>query len=255
MTIDINCMYGPGLDSQPAMFGPLYSGLSASGLVAELDRENIRRAGVAAPPWLGGAFIDPDYAKANEAIHDAVQENPDRLFGVGRVNPAFGSRGLAVARRCLAEFHFRGLLFDAETDRFIPSDLETLAPYLNLCRSHRAPLLLMTGIHPFQPLIFLPLAQAFPDVPVILLRMGAFVPDDAVIAAGLSDNIYLETSTQTSYETQRAIAAIGAGRVLFGSGFPYATLAVERDKIASLPGIDDAARDAVLGGNAARLFG
>lgn len=255
MTIDINCMYGPGLESQPAMFGPLYPRMSAADFVAELDRAGVRRAGIAAPPWLGGAFIDPDYEKANEAIHDAVRENPDRLFGVGRVNPAFGSRGLAVARRCLAEFHFRGLLFDAETDRFVPSDLEGLSPYVSLCRSHGASLLLMTGIHPLQPLIFLPLARAFPDVPVVLLRMGAFVPDDAVIAARLADNIYLETSTQTPRETGRAIATIGPERVLFGSGFPYAAIAAERDKIAGLPGLDEAARNAVLGGNAARLFG
>lgn len=255
MTIDINCGFGPGLDSQPELFGPLYPNLGAAELANELADTGIDRAALSAPPWLGGDFIDPIYERGNRAVHEAVQGQSGRLFGVGRVNPKFGARGLAVARQCLEEYGFRGLLFDVEIDGFAPLDVAGLDPYLSLCRGHRVPLLVVSGIHPSQPMIFVPLARAYPDVPIVLLRMGSFVPDDAIVAAGLADNLYLETSTQTPLEVKRAITQVGPERILFGSGFPYANIGVERDKIAKLTGLSSAARDAVLGGNATRLFG
>jgi predicted TIM-barrel fold metal-dependent hydrolase len=253
--IDINCGFGPGLGSQPAMFGPLYPRLSAEELSDELTHSGIERAAIAPPPWFGGAFVDPYYETANEAVHTAVQSRPDRLFGVARASPAYGARALAVADRSLKEQRFRGLLLDAEVDRFIPSDLETLEPYVRLCLSHGVPLLIVTGIHPSRPMVFLPLAKAFPELPIILLRMGSYVPDDAVVVARLAENIFLETSMQPPREVHNAIAAIGADRVLFGSGFPFATISVEAQKIKNLDRIRNADRNAILHGNAARLFG
>jgi predicted TIM-barrel fold metal-dependent hydrolase len=252
--IDINCGFGPGLRAQPAQFGPLYDEVDLDCLLNGLSEANLAHAGIAAPRWAGGEFIDPDYALANAAIHETVQKDPKRLFGIGRVNPQLGRHGVSVAERALGEFGFRGLLVDPENEGFDLTDLGLVAPFLRLCQSHAVPLLVVTGIHPCQPMTATPAAKAFPDVPIILLRMGGYVPDDAIVAARLASNIYLETSTQSPLSVYRAISEIGSDRVIFGSGFPYADPSVETRKLARIPQIDESARAKILHKNASRLF-
>ncbi len=253
--IDINCSFGPGLRSQPGQFGPIYDEVDLDCLLGALADAGLARAGIAAPRWAGGGFIDPDYALANAAIHEAVVKEPKRLFGIGRVNPQLGRHGISVAERALGEFGFRALLVDPENDNFDLTDLALVEPFLRLCQSRSVPLLVVTGIHPCQPMTATPAAKAFPDVPVILLRMGGYVPDDAIVAARLAPNIHLETSTQSPLSVYRAISELGPERVVFGSGFPYANPSVEAKKLKRIPQVLGNARAKVLRENASRLFG
>lgn len=252
--IDINCSFGPGLAAQPRQFGPIYDDVDLDKLLETLSGANLTRAGISAPRWAGGAFIDPDYALANAAIQNAVAREPSRLFGIARVNPQLGRRGVSIAERALDEYGFRGLLIDPENDGFNLTDLALIEPVLRLCQRRSAPLLVVTGIHPCQPMTVTPAAKAFPEVAIILLRMGGYVPADAIIAAQLAPNIYLETSAQSPLSIYRAIAELGAERIVFGSGFPYANPSVEAGKLGRIPQVDGIARAKIMQENASLLF-
>ncbi len=235
--IDAHCHLGPGLRAQ-APFGPLFKADTAESLVALLDEVDIERAVIFAPSWQGGwddtDFNDPAYERANAAVAEAVNAHPDRFIGFGRVNPKFGSAAVAELERCFGEYSFRGLKLDNEADGFYPTDLRLLGPLAELVRANKGAIIVHTGFHPCEPLIFLPLAQAFPDVPLILGHMGGRILIDAVITAQHASNVYLETSGQMPGYIARAVKAVGADRVIFGTDIPFNIPSVETERIRSI---------------------
>lgn len=105
------------------------------------------------------------------------------------------------------------------------------------------------------------LARAFPNTTFVLAHWGGLLPlRDAAMAA--LPNVFFDTAASPLlYDNgiwQRALPALHADRVLFGSDFPLNLY----PKLEQLPGlvrfVDEArkagASDAVLGGNAARLL-
>lgn len=235
--IDGHCHLGPGLRAK-APFGPLYEGDTPEKLLGLLDRVGIQKAVVCAPTWQGGwngeDFLDPGYEAANAAIAEAVRKYPDRLIGFGRVNPKFGGAAVRELERCFKAYGLKGLKLNNEGDGFEGTDMRLVGPLAQVCRQYRAPIFVHTGFHPCEPLLFLPLAQAFPDVNIILGHMGGRIAIDAVITAQHSPNIYLETSGETPGNIRNAVRAVGAGRVIFGTDLPYNIPEVEVRRINSI---------------------
>jgi predicted TIM-barrel fold metal-dependent hydrolase len=254
--IDAHCHFGPGLRAQ-APFGPLFKADTTSDLLALLDGVGIDKAVIFAPSWNGGwdgvDFNDPSYERANAAVAEAVHAYPDRFIGFARVNPKFGSAAIRELRRCFEDYGFRGLKLDNEADGFHPTDLRLLGPLAELVRENGGPIIVHTGFHPCEPLIYLPLAQAFPDVPLILGHMGGRILIDAVITAQHASNVYLETSGQQPGYIARAVKAVGPDRVIFGTDIPYNIPVVEVERIKSI-GLSPADLNKITHGTAAGLL-
>src|SRR5262249_3034014 len=121
-----------------------------------------------------------------------------------------------------------------EADGFNPVNVELLRPLLEICQAHDAPVIVRTGFHPCEPLLFLPLAEAFPEVKIILAHMGGRIFSDAMIVAERAANVYLETSAQMPMAIVAAINHIGAERIVFGTDTPYGIAAGEVERIKSL---------------------
>ena len=68
--------------------------------------------------------------------------------------------------------------------------------------------------------------------------------------------VYLDTSTSSAQALQADMALVGAGRMLFGTDSPPTTVPVEKG-LAMVRALDvtEGDREAILGGNAERLFG
>jgi predicted TIM-barrel fold metal-dependent hydrolase len=230
--IDAHCHFGPGL-RRARPFGPLKELATADDLLAELSKAGIERAIAFAPRWHGGDFVDPDYRQANAAIAAGFQEHPNRLVGFVRVNPKFG-RGAAEQLESGVSEGFQGLKLDAETESFSPLDLDLLGPLFEICQANGLPVLVHTGFHPAQPLLWLEAAEAFPQVNLILGHMGYRIVSDAIIAAERADNIFLETSSANDSYVNRAIQAMGAPRVIFGTDTPFSDPQVDLARIRSL---------------------
>lgn len=240
--IDAHCHIGPGLRA-PIPFGPIFATETGEQLLELLAGTGIDQALVMAPSWEGGwdgnDFVDPDYRRANEAIADAVQRHPGRLVGVARVNPKFGNDAVRELERCFTDYGFRGLKLNNEADGFEPTNLRLLSPLAEVCLAHDAPLLVRTGFHPCEPLLFLPLAQAHPKLNIVLLHMGGRIHGDAIITAQQAPNVYLETAAQMPRSIVAAVKALGADRVVFGTDTPYGIPEVEVRRIQALGLADD----------------
>lgn len=255
--IDAHCHIGPGL-RVGGPFAPLFDAETPDKMFELIDGLGIERSIVFAPSWQGGArgedFIDPSYELANEAVAKAVRDHPERLTGFARVNPKYGAHAVRELRRCFEDYGFRGLKLDNEADAFHPTDLELLAPLADLCSAFNAPIIVHTGFHPCEPLLFLPLAQAYPSVPVILGHMGGRILIDAVITAQHAPNIYLETSGQMPGYIARGVKAVGADRVIFGTDIPFNIPAVETKRIRSV-GLSDEELAKITEQNISRILG
>lgn len=66
-------------------------------------------------------------------------------------------------------------------------------------------------------------------------------------------DLYVDTTVEGAMATAMAIDVLGADHVLFGTDSPPLPVALD-SALQSFAGLSDADRNAVLGGNAARLF-
>jgi len=126
---------------------------------------------------------------------------------------------------------------------------------------HRAVVLAHSGDANSDPVDFVPLANDFPEVRLILAHIGHGPGGDPTrqvraIQAARHGNIYADTSSIRSLYSgviEWAVAEVGADRVLFGTDSPLYCPAVQRARIdtAELPA---AVRTMILSGNARRLL-
>lgn len=87
-----------------------------------------------------------------------------------------------------------------------------------------------------RPLLWDEFAAAFPAVPLIVAHMGGRRPlsDEALLLAARHPQVYLETSGAPLEVVREALATVGAGRVLFGSGGMTRDFEAEWQKVAPL---------------------
>ena len=185
----------------------------------------------------------------------AVASYPTRLFGCALVHPLLED-SLALARKGLLD-GFRAVKIWPGAD-YQPTP-SRMVEVMTLCREFKAPLRVHADIDDprSSPFALLPLALAYPDVPVILAHMpGEYTLDGlATVAAGrMAPNLYFDTSTCPSSMIGQAIRELGADRILWGSDSPWWDIEIELAKIRLLD-LSTADAELVLGGNAWRLFG
>ena len=106
------------------------------------------------------------------------------------------------------------------------------------------------------PLEIAVLAQAFPDVPVIMDHMGyRYYVAEALAAARQAPNIYLATTAvMEPHWIRLAVKELGADRVIFGSNAPYVWTKTQIDVVHQAE-LSDSDEKKVLTENFARLFG
>ena len=121
------------------------------------------------------------------------------------------------------------------------------------------------------PLALQSVASAFPHVPVIIPHFGAGLFREALMAADMTSNIYLDTSSSNSwirYDAgltlsdvfQRSLDVVGPDRLLFGTDSSFFPRGWQRGifdaQKAALEAIDadQATQQKIFGGNFDRLF-
>lgn len=98
------------------------------------------------------------------------------------------------------------------------------------------------------------MADAFPELPLIIIRPGGRSDRGLYPLLARSQNTYIETGGYwVHHGIERISATFGADRMLFGSGFPYWTLAGAAYHVAT-SGISDREKTLVAGGNLQRLL-
>ncbi len=219
-----------------------------------MDESEIDISIIFAPLWKYGTYSDPTYNLSNYAIAEACAKHPDRFIGYGRVNPNFAGDALREMRTCFDEYKLKGLILHPEWESFSPDDKKLMWPIAEICQEYGYPLTFHTGYYPTcQPMLFVPLAEAFPDVPIYLKHIGYEYWRDAILLAKRYDNCFVETAANsTCSEIYASILYAGANKVCYGSDFPYIDPKTIISKIRSLP-ISDEDKDLIFYKNTARI--
>lgn len=127
---------------------------------------------------------------------------------------------------------------------------------------HRAVVQTHSGEQRSLPLDFLPLADAFPEVTLILSHLGYSWNQDITlqvraIQRSRHGNLYTDTSSSRSLTPnliEWAVAEVGASKILFGTDSPLYFAAMQRSRI-DHAGLKDEEKRIILRTNAERLFG
>lgn len=198
-------------------------------------------------------FVAVYNEEGNDRIAALVKAVPDRFSGLAVANPWYGPRAENILKKAFDQ-GFCGLYLHPLRQGFRLTEA-VVDPLIRICIERDRPIYSHTGTpvvaEPFQ---LAELARRFPAARFVLGH-GAYTDFwyDVVEAMRQAPNIFLESSCQAAPIIQEAVDAVGAERVLFGSGFPRSRPAVELRKI-DLMTLTAEARTKILHGNAARLW-
>lgn len=190
----------------------------------------------------------------NRYLVDVMRRHEGRIVGFGQVNPRLPD-AVDTVRRCLEEYGLRGLKLHPTMHGYHVVDHGLLDPVFEVMAEHRLPVLVNALDDPFcHPLGIEEIARGFPGVPVLIAHMGTvWNVTEAILVAGRTPNIYLETSSAQLLEVRMAYRELGADRIVMGTDWPGSDFELERLKIRkAIP--DDADRARVEGGNLLELL-
>ena len=258
------------LPHEPA-FAAIYRNPQAAMVTATDVLAFMDAAGVDAAVICAFAWTDPQRCRrANDDVLEAAARSGGRLIPFCMLQPTAGADQTAAEAQRVAAAGARGIgeLRPAQQGYRLDGGPEA-ALLADLAVRHRWPLLFHVSEplgHAYPGKAGLPLHEfaafvaAYPQVTVIGAHWGGGWPLYAPmpeIRAALPRTFVDTAATSLLYDDAIFDAvrrAVGADRILFGSDFPLRDPAEDLACIRSL-GLPSADLDAILGGNAARLFG
>lgn len=216
-------------------------------------------------------------ADSHSYVLESIKKYPDRLFFNPVINPRYPLRDQLDQIRAwrdeynvvMLKLHPSMHNYYLPTYRPYPGDesRRMIYPVFELARELGVPMMIHMGESPYSiPAQIAPVAEAFPDVPIICAHSGANnIPSnalDAILLARTHDNVYLGTSWVQMPELVEMYYAIGPGKIVYESDCsPQAmgqTLRMVTNLHLAAPLGAGASKDEVyqmIGGNAAALCG
>lgn len=240
MIVDAHCHVGVGHEYAQ----------SAADLLRAMDAYHIDRA-VICPV---DRCMAVDNQEGNDLMLATVRAYPDRFYAYATANPWYGTRAVTELRRAIGA-GARAIKLHPSLQGFLLCD-DLVYPIIELAEDLGVPVYFHTGTPAFaQPMQLAELALRFPNVPLIMGHMGSTdFKADALPAASLAANIYLDTSWILPGLVSRAVEQLGPERVIFSSDSPLSELPVELELRAAAR-LSDEARAQLMGGNILRLLG
>jgi predicted TIM-barrel fold metal-dependent hydrolase len=218
----------------------------------ELNLRYLERRGIDAAIISSAEAIVDDMVAGNAHLAEDLIGHP-QLYGYVTVNPRCINLSARQIETYLSDPQFVG--FKVHTNYSATSIGEPrMAALFATMETYRKPLLIHTwGAGDVRALAGL--AGRFPDLPIVAAHAGGEAWREAIEAAVGRPNLHLEfaVSNQERGRIERAIAALGPERVMFGSDAtlfdPLYVLSCFREAQ-----ITDQDRPLVMGGNAIRVF-
>ncbi|MSQ41352.1 MAG: amidohydrolase [Dehalococcoidia bacterium] len=253
-----------------ATFGALYSNPTAKMATAEELVAAMDAAGIDVAVVLGLGWSDPGLTReCNDELTKAARRFPQRLLPFCSVNPAWGDAAVYEVERC-ARLGARGVgELHPDTQGFDLGSQEVMEPLVEAVE--RLGLLLLTHSsepvgHPYSgkgtttPAVLMRFISNFPSVTLICAHWGGGLPFYALmpeVAAALQ-NVYFDTAASPFLYNPHVFSVasqlVPPTHILLGTDYPLLAPARVLDQIRTSE-LSQETRDAILGGNAARLLG
>jgi predicted TIM-barrel fold metal-dependent hydrolase len=238
---------------------PTDNPFSIEQLLRTMDRAGVDKA----LTWLRPDYHGEEIEGHNAYVYQATQQYPDRILGFGWADPTVGvQHAKEMARRCIEEYGFYGVKLNGAQNYYYIDDPELALPVADEIAKSGKMLAFHIGADAYErthPLRAAQIARLYPETPIFMIHMGMRDADmnRAVIeVAQEHPNIYLIGSATTYWAVSRAIQALGAQRVCFGSDAPFGLMHVELATYnALLEGeLGEQDRHDVMAGTIMRLF-
>lgn len=207
------------------------------------------------------------FREQHAVVIDACRSYPERVAGVFTFNPRLNlEHGVAELERLVREERFRAIkLHPTFHAVHLKRSDHLLHPVLDAARSLGIAVLIHTGEPPFSlPLYVAPLADAFPDVRIVIAHMGVqrlSFADEATEVARTHDNVWLEISGAQLNVIKESLRVLGAGKFMLGTDSPHHDIGAYLRMIEVLchePPVglklSESDREQIYGGNAAEVF-
>jgi uncharacterized protein len=239
-------------DSHTHIGQALHSGRrqTADQLLREMDRFGVDRSLVIPFP------VVEDPCAAHDEIAEAVRAHPGRLSGAACVYPYLPRQQfLDELKRCKEDLGFVAMKLQPQYQAVNPQ-WETSHFVYEAALAHDWPLIIHTGsgIPYALPSLQIVPAQRYPELKIVLAHCGGggIFKGEAILAATLCPNIYLELSSLMPHDIVEVLRHVPASRLLAGSDLLESTR-VELSKF-FLMDLGEADRAAILWNNASELF-
>jgi predicted TIM-barrel fold metal-dependent hydrolase len=227
-------------------------------LLDEMDAIRVERA-LVLPIAFGLPFRDDLTERWLEAV--AAAGAGDRLLPCASVHPRDPQR--VDKLRHYAERGARAVKLHPAGQRFFPDAPEAMEIY-EACGRLGLVVVFHAGRAGIEPAYthrftlmrnYAPMLERFPDVQFVFGHAGARDVADAIPLAQRHSNVWLGIHGQGVTTLQELIERVGAGRLLFGTDWPFYHLAATLAKVLMVSEGRPDLRYAILRGNADRLLG
>ncbi len=207
-----------------------------------------------------------DYEKQHEYLLQSTGKYPDRLFAMMFINPLMDvDKGLLVLDKLVTR-GVKAVKLHPRISVFRPdSNAKQIAPILERCSKLKLHVHIHSGDPFCEPSRIEPLAESFPDVPIVICHFGSQMISYAVDAIGVAKrrkNIFLEANSYPMERLKEGVRTVGPAQFIFGSDCPindiwsWANMIEVLKKPAPLGvGLSDQETEMILSGNMARLLG
>lgn len=238
-----------------ALYGPL-----GEDFVRIMDEHGMDKTCASCIHYQGtpGHPYDPDYSEANRQVWQECRKFPDRLIPFYRVNPNFTDRIVDQMKRGHEEWGFKGLgEMNPLTDHYQVNDLKLMEPVMRYCADYKWPIHFHAGYYPTcEPALYAPLAEAFPEVDLILGHIAYVYVEDVIVLAQRYANVYVEPAGNgTSPAIRQLIENLPVEKIIYGDDMPFSVPTDVMDKFRRQPAVSARDKELMLGGNMARLLG
>ncbi|MBI1355972.1 MAG: amidohydrolase family protein [Acidobacteria bacterium] len=222
---------------------------TAEDMLRSMDGYGVERAVLIPYP------VVEDHRAAHDEIGAAVAAHPDRFTGAICLNPFIPEQEFRdEAARCVEKLGLRALKLQPQYQPLNPvsprSDF-----FFETAARHRLPIIAHTGSGvPFSlPSLFIAPARRFPEATIVLGHAGGpTYALEAIVAASVCENIYIELSSLMPHHVLEVLAHVPPTRLMAGSDLP-ASLSTEIGKILDLP-VEDTVKRAILWETPRRVF-
>ena len=251
-----------------ATFGELYGDpkyklATVDDLVRAMDEDGVDRA-----VTMGMGWTDIELARGcNDYIAESVQRYPNRIIGLGSVNPVWGDEAAIELERCV-ELGLRGVgEMHPDTQGFDLGDADTMRPVLEVADRYG----LVITTHSSEPvghlyqgkgettprtlMRFIENARSYPNVKIVCAHWGGGLPFYALMpeVRDALSNVWFDTAASPflySPDVFSTVAGlIGPSRVLPGSDFPLIRFRrIQRDMEASGMRLEELGSSGPFGG-------
>ncbi len=172
----------------------------------------------------------------NEYTSEWVNRDPGKLIGFAAIDPTEDDH-LEQIERAVTDLGLRGIKLHPVLGRYNPAD-PTFFPMYSLAIKLGLPILTHAGTHPHDratlknslPILFDEVAQAFPDLTLVIAHMGHPWQRDCAVVLRKHPNMYADVSGAGWVRPWQAWQGLilmhewgVTDKLLFGTDFPYWT--------------------------------